>query len=55
MLNPGAESFHRELSIFLNSLKERFTDAKDLEIDAGGRRPSKGGREIPLKRIKYTR
>ena len=45
---PGAQPFHRELSTFLNSLKDRFPDVKDLQIGVGGR-PSKGDRGTLLK------
>ena len=44
MLIPGTEPLHRELSTFLNSLKDRFSDVKDLQIGGAGGRPSKGGR-----------
>ena len=38
MLIPRAEPFRRELSTFSNSLKDRFSDVKDLQIgNAGGR------------------
>ena len=49
MLIPGAEPFRRELSTFLNSLKDRFSDVKDLQIGGAGGRPSKGGRGTLLK------
>lgn len=49
MFFPGAESFHQKFIIFLNSLKGRFSDAKDLEISCGGERPSEGCREILLR------
>ena len=49
MLIPGAEPFRQELSIFLNSLKERFSAAKDLEIGGAGVSPSKGGRGTLVK------
>ena len=49
MLIPGAEPFHRELSTFLNSLKDRFPDVKDLQIGGVGGRPSKGDRGTLLK------
>ena len=49
MLIPEAESFRRELSTFLNSLKDRFSDVKDLQIGGAGGRPSKGGRGTLLK------
>ena len=50
MLIPGAEPFRRELSTFLNSLKDRFSHAKDLQIGGAGGRPSKRGRGTLLKR-----
>ena len=49
MLIPWAEPFRRELSIFLNSLKDRFSDAKDLQIGGAEGRRSKGGRGTLLK------
>ena len=49
MLIPGAEPFRRELSTFLNSLKDRFSDAKDLQIGGARGSPTKGGRETLLK------
>ena len=50
MLIPGAEPFRRELSTFLNSLKDRFSDVKDLQIGGAGGRPFKRGRATLLKR-----
>ena len=49
MLIPGAEPFRRELSTFLNPLKDRFSDVKDLQIGGAGGRPSKEGRGTLLK------
>ena len=49
MLIPGAEPFHPQLSTFRNSLKDRFSDVKDLQIGVAGGRPSKGGRGALLK------
>ena len=49
MLIPGAEPFPWELSIFLKSLKEKFSDTKDLEICGAGGRWFKGDREILFK------
>ena len=49
MLIPRAEPFRRELSTFSNSLKDRFSDVKDLQIGSAGGRPSKGGRGTLLK------
>ena len=49
MFTPGAETFRRELSTLINSLKERFSNRKDLQIGGGGGRPSKGGRGTLLK------
>ena len=49
MLIPGAEPFRRELSTFLNSLKDRFSDVKDLQIGGVGGIPSKGGTGTLLK------
>ena len=46
MLIPGAEPFPWELSIFLKSLKEKFSDTKDLEICGAGGRWFKGGQLI---------
>ena len=43
MLIPGAEPFRR------NSLKDRFSYVKDLQIGGAGGRPSKGGRGTLLK------
>ena len=44
---PEAELFRQE---FLNLLKEKFAESKDLKIGGGGGgRPSKGGRGILLK------
>lgn len=54
MLIPGAESFHQEFNIFLNPLKKRCSDAKDLEISGGGERPFEGGRETLLKGSNMT-
>ena len=36
MLIPGAEPFRRELSTFLHSLKDKFSDVKDLQIGGAG-------------------
>ena len=49
MLIPGTEPFHREQSTFLNSLKDKFSDVKDLKIGGVGGRPLKGGRATLLK------
>ena len=49
MLIPGAEPFRGELSTFLNSLKDRFSDVTDLPMGGAGGRPSKGGRGTLLK------
>ena len=49
MLIPGEELFRQQLSTFSNSLKDRFSDVKDLQIGAAGGRPSKGGRGTLLK------
>ena len=49
MLIPGAESFRWELSTFLNSLKDHFSDVKDVQIGGAGGRPFKGGRGTLLK------
>ena len=49
MLIPEAEPFRRELSTFLNSLKYRFSDVKDLQIGSAGGRLSKAGRGTLLK------
>ena len=46
---PGAEPFCLELSTFLNSLKDRFSNVKDLQIGGAGGRPTKGGRGTLLK------
>ena len=54
MLIPGAEPFRRELSTFLNSLKDRFSDVKDLQIGGAGGRPSKGGKGTLSKRSNTT-
>ena len=49
MLMPGAQPFRQELSISLNSLKDIFSDVKDLHIGGAGGRHSKGGRGTLLK------
>ena len=49
MLIPGTEPFHRELSTFINSLKEKFSDVTDLQTSGARGRPSIGGRETLLK------
>ena len=49
MLIPGAEPFLRELSTFLNSLKDKSSYVKDLQVGGAGGRPSKGGRGTLLK------
>ena len=49
MLIAGAEPFCQELSTFLNSLKDSFSDVKDLQIGGAGGRPSKGGTGTLLK------
>ena len=49
MLIPVAEPFRWELSIFLNLLKDRFSDVKGLQIGSAGGSPSKGGRGTLLK------
>ena len=50
MLIPGTEPFHRELSTFINSLKEKFSDVTDLQTGGARGRPSSiGGRETLLK------
>ena len=54
MLIPGAESFHQEFNFFLNSLKGRFSDAKDFEISGGGERQFEGGKETLLKASNMT-
>ena len=49
MLIPETEPFHHELNVSLNSLKEPFSDVKDLKIGIAGGRPSKGVRGTLLK------
>ena len=49
MLIPGAEPFSRELSTFVNSFEDRFSDAKDLQVGGTGGSPTKGGRGTLLK------
>ena len=49
MLIPETEPFHQELNVFLNSLKETFSDVKDLKIGIAGGRPSKGVKGTLLK------
>ena len=49
MLIPRAESYRRELSTFVNSLEDTFSDVKYLQIGGAGGKPSKGGRELLLK------
>ena len=49
MVISGVERFRGELTTFLNSLKDRFSDVKDLQIGGAGGRPSKGGRGTLLK------
>ena len=49
MFIPGAEPFRQELSIFLNLLKERFSDARDRQKGGEIGEPSQAGRGTLLK------